>query len=249
MAKLARDLSLASRRNLILGLFQFLMEEFQEPEHAEGAEGEKGAADIQPALGTEPSAAIPAAGAMIVDPMRRVLFVKRSAGSDHAGTWCFPGGGQEEGETPAQCAARETKEETGHDVADDEFVPIGRRRFGNVDYVTHLSRCDRPFVPVLNDEHSHFTWAPLGDWPEPLHPAVSDFLDELDGRVDAQEAREDDGYAEDTDPDFDPGVKILLDMRKNALPLRISLIGFYGFDEGIKIYNDIDKLANAVSDT
>jgi hypothetical protein len=31
--------------------------------------------------------------------------------------------------------------------------------------------------------------------------------------------------------------------------LRISLIGFYGFDEGIKIYNDIDKLANAVSDT
>ena len=39
-----------------------------------------------------------AAGAISVTPQGEALFVKRSAAGDHAGTWCWPGGGLEEGE-------------------------------------------------------------------------------------------------------------------------------------------------------
>ncbi len=49
----------------------------------------------------------------VVDAANPVLLVKRSDN----GRWALPGGCQDLGETPAQCAVREVKEESGFDVA------------------------------------------------------------------------------------------------------------------------------------
>ncbi len=55
---------------------------------------------------------VPAAGAIVRDRGRRVLLVKRRY-APRAGAWCLPAGFMEYGETPAHCAARELREETG----------------------------------------------------------------------------------------------------------------------------------------
>ncbi|MFH2055250.1 MAG: NUDIX domain-containing protein [bacterium] len=56
----------------------------------------------------------PAAGAVIVD-QGKLLLVKR-AGYPREGDWCIPAGFVEWDESPAECAVRELKEETGFDI-------------------------------------------------------------------------------------------------------------------------------------
>jgi len=163
----ASDMSRTDWRALLRGLFKFLAEEAAEPEHAEDA-----------TLATTANSAIPAAGIMHVDPARHVLFVKRGGSSDHPGSWCFPGGGIEDGETPVACAAREDREETGHDCAGDALREIDRRELDGVDFTTYLRECER-FEPALDGEHTEFVWAPWGEWPEPLHPGVSATVEKL----------------------------------------------------------------------
>jgi 8-oxo-dGTP diphosphatase len=53
----------------------------------------------------------PAAG-VIIERAGEVLLVKRRY-EPRAGAWCLPAGFMEYGETPTQCAVRETAEETG----------------------------------------------------------------------------------------------------------------------------------------
>jgi 8-oxo-dGTP pyrophosphatase MutT (NUDIX family) len=63
----------------------------------------------------------------LVDPRRRVLVQERD---EHAPVWpdmwCFPGGGLERGEQPADAAARELAEETGVEVAPGDLADLGR---------------------------------------------------------------------------------------------------------------------------
>ena len=54
-----------------------------------------------------------AAYALIIDGDRRVLLVRAGPLSATPGRWYLPGGGIEFGESPADCAVRETQEETG----------------------------------------------------------------------------------------------------------------------------------------
>lgn len=54
-----------------------------------------------------------AAGLVLIDDAGRVLVAHRSAHVHFAGTWSFPGGALEEGETPADAALRELHEEIG----------------------------------------------------------------------------------------------------------------------------------------
>jgi 8-oxo-dGTP diphosphatase len=54
-----------------------------------------------------------AAGLVLIDDAGRVLLAHRSEFVHFAGTWSFPGGAIEAGETPADAALRELDEEIG----------------------------------------------------------------------------------------------------------------------------------------
>ena len=58
---------------------------------------------------------VPCAGAVVRDEAGRLLLVRRGH-PPSAGLWSVPGGRVEAGETPAQAAVREVREETGLDV-------------------------------------------------------------------------------------------------------------------------------------
>lgn len=58
---------------------------------------------------------VPAAGAVVVDDDGRVLLVQRGHEPER-GRWTVPGGRLEEGESAAEAAVREVREETGLDV-------------------------------------------------------------------------------------------------------------------------------------
>jgi 8-oxo-dGTP pyrophosphatase MutT (NUDIX family) len=57
----------------------------------------------------KPNSLVPAAGVLAVDEEGRLLLQRRR----DTGQWAIPMGKQEFGETPVQCAIRETYEETG----------------------------------------------------------------------------------------------------------------------------------------
>jgi 8-oxo-dGTP pyrophosphatase MutT (NUDIX family) len=57
----------------------------------------------------KPNSLVPACGILAVDDLGRVLLQRRR----DTGQWAIPMGKQELGETPSQCAIRETQEETG----------------------------------------------------------------------------------------------------------------------------------------
>jgi len=112
-------------------------------------------------------AALTAAGiAYVCDG--RVLLIKRSATADaHPSTWSFPAGGIEDGETPAEAAARESQEEIAH--APGELVAIEERD----GFALFLCQTDE-FAPVLNDESAGYAWVAPDDLPTPLHPQVQE---------------------------------------------------------------------------
>jgi 8-oxo-dGTP pyrophosphatase MutT (NUDIX family) len=57
----------------------------------------------------KPNSLVPAAGVLAVDERGRLLLQRRR----DTGQWAIPMGKQEFGETPTECAIRETEEETG----------------------------------------------------------------------------------------------------------------------------------------
>lgn len=57
----------------------------------------------------EPNSLIPACNLLVVDDEGRILLQRRR----DTGQWALPGGAQDIGETPTQCAVRECREETG----------------------------------------------------------------------------------------------------------------------------------------
>ncbi len=57
----------------------------------------------------KPNSLVPACGVLAVDDLGRVPLQRRR----DTGQWAIPMGKQELGETPSQCAIRETQEETG----------------------------------------------------------------------------------------------------------------------------------------
>lgn len=142
-----------------------------------------------------------AAGILFVTPGDKALFLQRGNGGDYPGSWCFPGGHTEAGETAEQTAEREAKEELG-------FLPEGARSYltrsvmspmplplpqapgvevegpavlaGDViDFTTFLQKVPEEFAPKLDGEHSGWAWSPLAEPPRPMHPGCQIALDRL----------------------------------------------------------------------
>jgi 8-oxo-dGTP pyrophosphatase MutT (NUDIX family) len=110
-----------------------------------------------------------AAGILYLSDSGRVLLIRRGDDTpDHPGTWAFPAGHIEEGETPLQAARRESKEETGHEPEADPN-PLQESN----GFALFVSR-EHDFPPVLNDESTGYVWAKPDDLPAPLHPGVQE---------------------------------------------------------------------------
>jgi uncharacterized protein len=133
-----------------------------------------------------------AAGVMFIDRRGRMLFVKRS---DRGGEWAFPGGGVEEGETPAEAACRECCEELDVQKAIDFDAdmlgePVAFTQVPNGGWFeTFEHHVNDAFEPALNDEHTAFKWTAVP--PEPLHPSVKEVLAQIEHRMSAPRLAED----------------------------------------------------------
>jgi 8-oxo-dGTP pyrophosphatase MutT (NUDIX family) len=105
---------------------------------------------------------------------RTVLLMKRTGGVG-AGGWFFPGGHVEEGERPAEAAAREVFEETGIalDPARLAIADVMSYAVGTATAHTIIYNALAPAgaEPVVNDEHF------VARWYEP-EAAIARFYDE-----------------------------------------------------------------------
>lgn len=115
---------------------------------------------------------IRAAGIMFMDGSRVLLLKRVKSAGAYPATWAFPGGKIEEGETPEECARRETMEETQH-VTKSILHQIDFTQRDGVEFTTFV--CSGEFFnPSLNDEHCGYVWADInGQLPEPLHPGCA----------------------------------------------------------------------------
>jgi 8-oxo-dGTP pyrophosphatase MutT (NUDIX family) len=111
------------------------------------------------------------AGVCLTTPDGKMLFV-RDANRD---TWCFPGGTSELGETAEETAKRELEEETTI-AHDGELEPFNRHIFNGVDYTTFKSAVNNEIEPTLDAENTDYVWAGMDELPEPLHPAIKEYL-------------------------------------------------------------------------
>ena len=141
----------------------------------------------------KPNSLVPAAGVLAIDDQGRLLLQKRR----DTGQWAIPMGKQELGETVAQCAIRETAEETGVTVEVTGLLGIYSDPGHIVAYTDGEVRQEyeiiltgRPLsgVPAANDEASaagwfttdeladldiHPTqWRQLHDWINGTHPRI-----------------------------------------------------------------------------
>lgn len=114
-----------------------------------------------------------AAGIMFVAPDGEILLLRRRTNDENwAGHWDLPGGKGEMGEAAEEIAAREAKEETGmaserpRKLLDSAVTPRG------MGFHTFVQPTDTKFTPELSDEHVGFTWTPLDQLPQPIHPGV-----------------------------------------------------------------------------
>lgn len=105
----------------------------------------------------------------------RVLIGKRRKGSTHArGTWCFPGGHLESGETLKNCALREVAEECGVKIKNIKFQCVANVRKYNKHRVLVGLRADwasggpKTLEP---NKIADWQWFSLNRLPKPLFEA------------------------------------------------------------------------------
>ena len=142
----------------------------------------------------EPNSLVPAAGVLAVDDRGRVLLQRRR----DTGQWAIPMGKQELGETVAQCAVRETLEETGITVEVTGVLGIYSDPGHIVAYTDGEIRQEYEVIltgrpvsgePAANDEASDVAWFSPGELEGlDIHPTqwrqLRDWLDHSWPRVD-----------------------------------------------------------------
>ncbi|GAA1850603.1 NUDIX domain-containing protein [Brevibacterium marinum] len=122
-----------------------------------------------------------AAGLMLVDPEQGVLMQHRALWSVEGGTWGFPGGARDLGESAIDAAIRESWEEAGVPDAEGEGIEILDTYVLDLDawtYTTVIARTLRHFEPIINDPESiELAWVPLEKLTDyELHSGVASSL-------------------------------------------------------------------------
>jgi len=102
----------------------------------------------------------------------KILLGKRK-NAHGEGTWCYPGGHLENGETWAECASRETEEEAGIKIGNLRFGTLTNDIFeeGGKHYVTiaMLADYESGEVKVMEpDKCEEWGWFEWDAMPEPL---------------------------------------------------------------------------------
>jgi 8-oxo-dGTP pyrophosphatase MutT (NUDIX family) len=128
-----------------------------------------------------PGAALPrsrAAGILLLArDTGRVLLLLRSSRSSHPLTWAPPGGTLDHGETPFEGAVRETREETGFEIAPLDIVPLHALRApGQFTFYTFLAVVPWEAMPALSDESEAWAWVDPLRGIRSLHPGVAAML-------------------------------------------------------------------------
>ena len=117
---------------------------------------------------------------VIIIKDNKVLFGKRKSAHGH-GTWCFPGGHLEYGESWEDCAVRETTEETDITIKNIRFSAVTNDIYPTEEkhYITIFMLADfdsgevKIMEPEKCEEWGWFEWTNL---PQPLMIAVENLL-------------------------------------------------------------------------
>jgi 8-oxo-dGTP pyrophosphatase MutT (NUDIX family) len=105
--------------------------------------------------------------AVVDEAGERVLLMRRHRFIVDRWVWELPGGYVDDGEDPAEAAAREVEEETGWRPRNVEFVLSCQPLIGNADFPQDLYMArDAELVGVPEaDETAEVAWVPLDDAP------------------------------------------------------------------------------------
>ncbi|MDZ4227347.1 MAG: NUDIX domain-containing protein [Patescibacteria group bacterium] len=110
----------------------------------------------------------------------KILLGLRKGGHG-SGEWCAPGGKMEMGESPEECARRETKEETGLEVGELHFIGITSDIWSEVgtQFITIFYAADwMEGEPALQepDKFERWGWFSWDALPEPLFLSTRNFI-------------------------------------------------------------------------
>jgi len=109
-----------------------------------------------------------AAGIMFVTAEGETLLIRRGNGGDFPGTWCVPGGHQNEKDSSLEEAARrECFEETG--LKYDGKLEV---LYDDGQFCTYTARNVKKEAVTLNYESTGYDWCNLECPPLPLHPGL-----------------------------------------------------------------------------
>ena len=103
-----------------------------------------------------------------------VLLHLRSEHTHNGNTWSVPGGARDVGETAADAALREAREEVGIEEDDVAIFGYNVDDHGGWAYTTALARLLRPRTLQLNFESAEARWVAIADVEKlPLHPGFA----------------------------------------------------------------------------
>ncbi|NCC21069.1 MAG: NUDIX domain-containing protein [Alphaproteobacteria bacterium] len=119
-------------------------------------------------------------GVIVVSGRGEILLgLRRNAHGE--GTWAFPGGHLEAGESFSECARRETREETGLEIEDCRCVGATNDIFEAEDkhYITIYMLCTAaPGEPAILEPHKceRWQWFKRDALPDPLFLTIRNLL-------------------------------------------------------------------------